>query len=63
MMIEDMSKISLVIHGGAGTISKKNMNAEKETEYRQALQASLDAGYAVLEKNGSALDAVKAATF
>lgn len=61
-MIEDMSKISLVIHGGAGTISKKNMSAEKETEYRQALQASLDAGYAVLEKNGSALDAVKAAT-
>ena len=57
-----MSKFSLVIHGGAGTILKRNMTNEKELVYREALQAALNAGYAVLEKNGSAIDAVKAAT-
>jgi len=56
-----MGKFSLVIHGGAGTILKENMTAEKEAKYRQALQDALDAGYNVLEKNGSAMDAVKAA--
>jgi beta-aspartyl-peptidase (threonine type) len=57
-----MAKFSLVIHGGAGTILKKNMTNEKELIYREALQAALNAGYAVLEKSGSAMDAVKAAT-
>jgi beta-aspartyl-peptidase (threonine type) len=61
MKPEDMGKFSLVIHGGAGTILKENMTAEKETQYRQALQEALDAGYSVLEKKGSAMDAVKAA--
>lgn len=60
-MIEDMRKISLVIHGGAGTILKKNMTAEKERAYREALQAALNAGYSILGKNGLAIDAVKAA--
>jgi beta-aspartyl-peptidase (threonine type) len=60
-MIEDMAKISLVIHGGAGTILRKNMTAEKELAYRTALQSALDGGYSVLEKNGSAIDAVKEA--
>jgi beta-aspartyl-peptidase (threonine type) len=57
-----MSKFSLVIHGGAGTILKKNMTNEKELVYKEALQAALNAGYAILEKNGSAMDAVKTAT-
>ena len=56
-----MAKISLVIHGGAGTILKKNMTAEKESAYKTALQSALDAGYPILEKNGSCLDAVIAA--
>lgn len=51
----------LVIHGGAGTILKKNMTPEKEKAYQSALQQALEAGYSILSKGGSALDAVEAA--
>ncbi len=57
-----MAKYTLVIHGGAGTILRSSMTAEKETAYRQGLQEALTAGYAVLEKGGSAIDSVLAAT-
>ena len=56
-----MSKFTIVIHGGAGTISKKSMTQEKEAEYLKALDDALKAGYKILEKKGNALDAVKAA--
>lgn len=56
-----MSKFTIAIHGGAGTISKKSMTAEKEAAYLKALNDALAAGYAILEKKGDALDAVKAA--
>lgn len=51
----------LVIHGGAGTILKKNMTPEKEKAYMDGLKAALDKGYAVLKRGGSSLDAVEAA--
>ncbi len=54
-------KFVLVIHGGAGTILKKNMTPEKEKAYQQALEQALQAGYAILNKGGTALDAVEAA--
>lgn len=57
----DSSKVVLVIHGGAGTILKKNMTAEKEQAYRKTLEESLLAGYSVLENGGSSMDAVTAA--
>ncbi|WP_245798425.1 isoaspartyl peptidase/L-asparaginase family protein [Cnuella takakiae] len=53
-------KFSLVIHGGAGTILKKNMTPEKEKAYQQALNDALQAGYKILNSGGSALDAVEA---
>ncbi len=56
-----MQKISLAIHGGAGTILKELMTPELEQEYSRALKDSLHAGYAVLEKGGDAVDAVQAA--
>ena len=56
-----MGKTSLVIHGGAGTILKTSMTPEKESQYKQALQDALDLGYKILENNGTAMDAVKAA--
>lgn len=56
-----MSIYTIVIHGGAGTILKKDMTAEKETAYNAALDTALDAGYALLEKGASATDAVRAA--
>ncbi|HEY1112517.1 MAG TPA: isoaspartyl peptidase/L-asparaginase [Chitinophagaceae bacterium] len=51
----------LVIHGGAGTILKKNMTPEKEKAYQAALEEALQAGYAILSKGGTSMDAVEAA--
>ena len=58
---EEKANFALVIHGGAGTILKKNMTAEKERDYKQKLEESLQAGYKVLSDGGSAMDAVEAA--
>lgn len=55
-----MSKFTMVIHGGAGTILKADMTPELETAYTEGLQGALNAGYAVLEEGGSAVNAVKA---
>ena len=56
-----MPKFTLVIHGGAGTIRKADMTDEKEAEYRNGLEDALHAGYTLLEKGGSAIDAIRAA--
>jgi L-asparaginase / beta-aspartyl-peptidase len=53
--------ITLVIHGGAGTIRKENMSPEKEKAYHEALNAALESGFQVLENGGTSLDAVIAA--
>ena len=53
--------ITLVIHGGAGTILRSNMSAESEAAYHQKLQDALDTGFAVLENGGKSLEAVIAA--
>lgn len=55
-----MSKFSIAIHGGAGTILKEDMTPELEQAYIQALQDALNVGYAVLEQGGTAVNAVKA---
>lgn len=56
-----MSKFTLAIHGGAGTILKSMLTPELETRYKQGLQEALNAGYQLLQKGGNALDAVEAA--
>ena len=56
-----MNKFGLAIHGGAGTITKGNMTAEKEIEYRKALEEALNCGEKVLQENGNAMEAVKSA--
>ena len=50
--------ITLVIHGGAGTLKKKNMTAEQEKAYKDKIAEALTIGYGILENGGSALDAV-----
>ena len=52
---------SIAIHGGAGTMARERMTAEKQAAYREALAAARDAGAKVLAGGGSALDAVEAA--
>ena len=54
-------KVVLVIHGGAGTILKKNMSPEKEEAYTAKLEEALKAGYGVLDSGGTSVDAVQAA--
>ena len=56
-----MSDFSMVLHGGAGTILKEDMTPELESAYFNALQIALDAGFAVLEQGGTAVNAIKAA--
>ncbi len=53
-----MSTYSLAIHGGAGTITRNSLTAEKEQHYRDALLEALVAGESILKSGGSALDAV-----
>jgi beta-aspartyl-peptidase (threonine type) len=54
-------KFVLVIHGGAGTISRAKATPEKQAMYKKALRAALQAGYAVLREGGEAMDAAVAA--
>jgi L-asparaginase / beta-aspartyl-peptidase len=56
-----MQNFTIAIHGGAGTILKSDMTPELEHEYTIGLKAALDAGYAVLELGGTAVNAIKAA--
>ena len=50
---------AIVVHGGAGTILKKNMSDEMELAYKLKLEEAINAGYNILEKNGSSKDAVE----
>ena len=52
--------VTIVIHGGAGTIRRENMTPEREKAYRDGLALALETGYAVLENGGTSLDAVVA---
>ncbi len=55
------SKAIVAIHGGAGTILRREMNPETEAHYRTELNAVLAAAQEVLTDGGSALDAVSIA--
>ena len=61
IMQTNQKKFGLVIHGGAGTIERGKMSAEREQEYRAALERALIAGYGILKRGGSSLDATEAA--
>lgn len=54
-------KWGLVIHGGAGVISRENLTPEREAAMRAVLTEALQAGHAVLAKGGRSMDAVTAA--
>lgn len=52
---------ALVIHGGAGAITREESTEEQRTAYKRALGVALKAGHAVLEEGGEAMDAAVAA--
>lgn len=56
-----MNKFAIAVHGGAGTILRSLMKPEQEALYIKGLTEAIDAGYQVLKKGGSSLDAVEAA--
>jgi beta-aspartyl-peptidase (threonine type) len=51
--------IGIVIHGGAGTILRKNMTPEKEAAYRETLEKAIRVGHEILKKGGSSQEAVE----
>jgi len=54
-------RISIVIHGGAGTILRTNMTPEKEKAYKKVLEQALRVGYKTLEAGKSSEEAVVSA--
>jgi len=56
-----MKKFTIAIHGGAGTILKSSMTAEKEAAYKNALSKALNCGTKILSDGGTALAAVEEA--
>lgn len=53
--------VVIAIHGGAGTILRSSMTEELQQQYEQGLHDALTAGYSLLQKGGSSIDAVEAA--
>lgn len=56
---KDEAKLALAIQGGAGTIRRAEMSAQREAAYRDGLQQALARGWEILNGGGSALDAVE----
>ncbi len=50
----------IVIHGGAGTILKKNMSDSLETAYKSKLEEAIKTGHTILKNGGTSLEAVTA---
>ncbi len=58
---ETTRPLAIAIHGGAGVIAREQLGPDDGASYRAGLAEALDAGYAVLERGGSSLDAVTTA--
>ncbi len=54
-----VNEFAIVIHGGAGTILRKNMSTEDEASYNAKLEEAIRVGYDILKNGGSSLDAVE----
>lgn len=57
----ESGKYVLVIHGGAGTMSRERSTPEQRALYHETLREALRNGHAVLKRGGEALDAAVAA--
>ncbi len=53
--------VAIAIHGGAGTITRANLTADKEAAIRAALETAVKAGYEALKNGADGADAVTAA--
>jgi beta-aspartyl-peptidase (threonine type) len=59
--VNTSAPLTILIHGGAGSLPAGGMAKKDEAAYRAALGLALETGYKVLANGGSALDAVQAA--
>lgn len=57
-LAQDKRMYAIAIHGGAGSIDRSRLAPEQDLEYRKSLEAALEAGFAVLERGGSSVEAV-----
>lgn len=57
--VPDSQAWAIVIHGGAGPMTKANLDTSLERQYKEALNIALQTGKKILEDSGSALDAVE----
>jgi len=60
IITDEKPTFALALHGGAGVITRLNLSAQDESDYRSSLQYALDRGYSILANGGSALDSVEA---
>ena len=56
-----MQKISIAIHGGAGTILKNELNPALEKKYLAGLKNAISEGYLLLKSGGTSTNAVQLA--
>ncbi len=56
----DKPNFTLVVHGGAGVISRQTISPEVEAKYRAAIDRALVKGHAILAKGGTSTEAVVA---
>ncbi len=52
------NEFAIIIHGGAGTILKKNLTPEKEAAYKAKLEEAIRIGHTILKNGGTSGDAV-----
>jgi beta-aspartyl-peptidase (threonine type) len=52
------NEFAIIIHGGAGTILKENLSAEKEKAYKLKLEEAIRTGYGILKEGGTSQEAV-----
>lgn len=57
--VTDSQAWAIVIHGGAGPMTKANMDTSLEKQYKEALTVALHTGKKILAEGGTALDAVE----
>lgn len=56
--VKKQNEFAIIIHGGAGTILKKNMSDEKENAYKVKLEEAVRTGYTILKEGGTSQEAV-----
>jgi beta-aspartyl-peptidase (threonine type) len=59
LVAQPVKKYALVIHGGAGVMSKESMTPEIQKEYTLVLNRALEVGDSVLSHGGTSMDAIE----